>query len=165
MKQLAILRHARPEPWNSELEDFSRPLSAEGIEHAAKIAHWADGAMEMPEDIICSPAQRTRETLAPLLCLRPELDRCTRFIPQIYGASKQTLLTLLDSAFCEADHVLIVGHNPGLEQLALEILAPMEAQQITHLQSGTLLVVGFKAGWPDEAGGGKLRYRIRGEEL
>ena len=164
MQQILILRHATPEPWLSEAEDFSRTLSEAGRKQAVNIANWIDETLEMPEEILCSPAQRTRETLAPLLCLHPTLETCTRFVPQAYGASRHTLSTLLDAAFCEADNVLIVGHNPGIERLALDILAPAGREQVGHVQTGTLLVVEFQSGWPDDAGNGVLRHRIRAEE-
>ena len=165
MQQLMILRHAKAVPWHPDVEDFPRALSEVGKDHAAKVAHWICENGQLPEDILCSPAQRTRETLASILALRPELETCTSFVPQIYGASTRTLTTLLDRAFAERDRLLIVGHNPGFEQLAFDIIAPGERQKFTRLPTGTLLVVDFESGWPEGAGQGRLSHIVWGKKL
>ena len=165
MQRLMILRHAKAVPWHPGLEDFPRALSEAGRQHAARIAQWICDHQQLPDDILCSPSQRTRETLAPLLSLRPELETCTNFVPQIYGASTHTMNTLLDRAFAERDQVLIVGHNPGFEMLAFEVIAPSERQKVARLATGTLLVVEFEPGWPDGAGQGRLLHVVRGKRL
>ena len=121
--------------------------------------------LALPDAVYCSPANRARETLAPLLAERPDLDSEVRFVPQIYSASTNTLQTLIDHAFAEADHVLLVGHNPGLEQLLFSVLSDSEKQRIDRLASGTLAVIEFAGGWPDDAGCGKLRHAVRGKHL
>lgn len=165
MQQLMILRHAKAVPWRPGIEDFPRALSEAGREHAARVAEWICERGLLPQEILCSPAQRTRETLAPLLSARPELESCTGFIPQIYGASRGTLNTLLDSAFTTHERVMIVGHNPGLEALAFDIIAPSERRRIERLPTGTLLVVEFESGWPDGSGHATLAQVVRGKKL
>jgi len=156
MQRLMILRHAAAVPRRPGGEDFPRPLSEAGRAQAARIAEWLSGQPPLPDDILCSPAQRARETLAPLLALRPELEPCTTFVPQIYGASTRTLAVLLDRAFAERDGVLIVGHNPALESLALDVIAPSDHAKMDHLAAGALLIVEFERGWPADAGCGRL---------
>ena len=165
MQQLMILRHAKAVPWYPGVEDFPRSLSEAGREHAAKVANWICDHHPLPEEILCSPSQRTRETLAPLLALRPELETCTSFVPQIYGASTRTITILLDRAFAERDRVLIVGHNPGFEMLAFELIAPSERSKMKRLPTGTLLVVDFESGWPQDAGRGQLSQVVRGKKI
>lgn len=165
MQRLMILRHAKAVPWNPGVEDFPRALSEAGRNHAAKIAQWLCEHQDLPDEILCSPAQRTRETLAPLLAMRPDLESCTNFVPQIYGASKGTLTTLLDRAFADHDRVLIVGHNPGFEMLAFEVIAPSGRRQIERLPTGTLLVVEFESGWPEDTGQGFLAHVVRGKNI
>jgi phosphohistidine phosphatase len=164
MQRLMILRHAEAVPWQPGIEDFPRSLSADGQEHAARVADWICAQPLLPDEVLCSPAQRTRETLAPLLALRPELESCTSFIPQIYGASTQTLTALLDRALSERDCVLIVGHNPGFEQLAFEIVGASERRRFDRLPTGTLLIVEFENGWPEDSGQGRLAHYIRGKK-
>jgi phosphohistidine phosphatase len=165
MQQLMILRHAKAVPWQPGVEDFPRALNDAGRSHAARVAGWISAHLEPPEQILCSPAQRTRETLAPLLALQPELETRTSFVPQIYGASTHTLTKLLDNAFATSDRVLIVGHNPGFETLAFEVLAPAQRSRISRLATGTLLVVEFESGWAGDSSGGILRHAVRGKEL
>jgi len=165
MQQLMILRHAKAVPWHPGVEDFPRTLSEVGRNHAAKVARWICDHGQLPDHILCSPAERTRETLAPLLALRPELEACTIFVPQIYGAATRTLTTLLDRAFIERRRVLIVGHNPGFEMLAFEVIAPSERRKISRLPTGTLLVVDFEPGWLEGAGQGHLAEVVRGKKI
>jgi phosphohistidine phosphatase SixA len=165
MQQLMILRHAKAIPWRPGVEDFPRALSAVGRDHAARLARWISEHLELPEQILCSPAQRTRETLAPLLALQPELETRTSFVPQIYGASTQTLTKLLDNAFSSGNRVLIVGHNPGFEMLAFDVLAPSQRSGINRLATGMLLVVDFESGWASDSGRGMLRHVLRGKNL
>jgi phosphohistidine phosphatase SixA len=165
MQQLMILRHAKAVPWRPGIEDFPRALSDAGRVHAARVAEWLSAQPLQPDDILCSPAQRTRETLAPLLALRPQLESCTRFVPQIYGASTRTLSALLDHAFAERDRVLIVGHNPGFELLAFEVVAAAARRTFDRLPTGTLLVIEFENGWPDDCGRGRLTHIVRGKKL
>lgn len=165
MQQLMILRHAKAVPGQPGIEDFPRALSEVGREHAARVAEWICEHQLSPDEILCSPAQRTRETLAPLLALRPELDSCTSFVPQMYGASIRTLTNLLDHAFVQRDCVLIVGHNPGFEMLGFEIIASTERRKLKRLPTGTLLVVDFERGWPDDAGQGRLTHFVSGKKI
>ena len=165
MQRLIILRHARAVSWQPGVEDFPRTLTDIGREHASRIAEWIGAQPRLPDEILCSPAQRTRETLAPLLALRPELESRTSFVPQIYGASTRTLTTLLDRAFTERDCVLMVGHNPGFERLAFEVVGPSERHNFERLPTGTLMVVEFEQGWPEDSDRGRLAHLIRGETL
>ena len=165
MKLLLILRHAEAVPAHPGCEDFVRPLTAAGTDHAVKLAHWLCASLELPDHILCSPSQRTRQTLAPLLAMRPVLDARTNFLPQLYGASPRTLTTLLDRSFAESDRVLIVGHNPGLEELASDVLAHGERSRLGHLTASTLLVIGLAEGWPDGGGYARLTQTISGQQL
>ena len=165
MQRLMILRHAKAVPWRPGVEDFPRSLSDVGRTHAARVADWICEHQQYPDEILCSPAQRTRETLAPLLAMRPELELCTSFVPQIYGASTGTLTTLLDRAFAESDCTLIVGHNPGFETLAFGVIARSERRKINRLPTGTLLIVEFEPGWTDGSGQGRLVHFVRGKKL
>jgi phosphohistidine phosphatase len=165
MQELMILRHAKAEQWYPGADDFPRALRDVGKEHAARVAAWICKHHYLPDEVLCSPAQRTRETLSPLLAMRPGLESCTAFVPQIYGASTRTLAALLDRAFAERDRVLIVGHNPGFEILAFEVIAPAERHKLERLHTGTLLVIELESGWADDAGRGRLAHVVRGKKL
>ncbi len=165
MQTLSILRHAKAEPWTPGCDDFPRRLSGKGRRHANATAEWVTQHLDLPGAILCSPAQRARETLAPILARHPELDAVVRFVPQLYGASTRTLETLLDHAFATVDQVMIVGHNPGFEQLLFNVILASESNNISRLATGTLAVIGFDHGWPDDTGNGHLLHVIRGKHL
>ena len=165
MQQLLILRHAKAVPWSPATEDFPRKLTRSGRDHAQHVATWLDENLDPPEAILCSPSQRTRETLAPILSLQPQLEAVVHFVPQLYHATASTIETLLDAAFSKTNRVLIVGHNPGFESLAASVIHPRHNQQMARLPTGTLVVVDFTEGWAAGHDRGNLRHIIRGKEL
>ena len=165
MQRLMILRHAKAVPWGSMPDDFSRPLNDDGNLHAGAVASWIHENMELPAMILCSPSQRTRETLQPLIELADELEARTRFLPQIYGAALSTLTNILDHAFAESDSVLVVGHNPGLEYLVFESSRESEYHKIRRLATGTLVVIELEPGWAEGRGMGTIVHKVRGKKL
>jgi phosphohistidine phosphatase SixA len=126
MQQLLILRHAKAVPWSPAAEDFPRKLTSAGREHAQKVATWLSQNLAPPEVILCSPSQRTRETLAPILSLQPQLEAVVHFQPQLYHATTSTIETLL-TLLCGVNRVLIVGHNPVLKAWLRMSFAPITA--------------------------------------
>jgi phosphohistidine phosphatase len=122
MKTLTILRHAKS-GWDDPVaRDFDRGLNARG-EHAADLVGQAVAAEGLGLDaIISSPAVRCTETLdrfqpaAGLADMEPHWDR------RVYLASSATLLELLREANDAYAHIMLCGHNPGLEDLILELV-------------------------------------------
>lgn len=107
-RTIVLLRHAHAEP-DAGGGDFERPLSARGRSDARRVGeHLAASGLRFAR-VLCSPARRTRETLALAL---PGVEAA--FEPAIYEALPGTLARLIDEG---PDPVLLVGHNPGLEQL------------------------------------------------
>jgi len=165
MQQLLILRHAKAVTWSPVTEDFPRKLTRDGREHAQGIASWLEKNIEPPQTILCSPSQRTRETLTPILASQPQLEAVVHFLPQLYHATSTTIEALLDSAFAEADRVLIVGHNPGFENLVASVIHPRHQKEFARLPTGTLAVVDFSEGWLSGHDRGTLRHIVRGKDL
>ncbi len=165
MQTLYILRHAKAVTWTPRSEDFSRELQPVGRKHARSVAEWIVNQNSLPDCILCSPSQRTRETLAPLLSMRPELERVTRFLPQLYLPTQRTLQAALDASFAEDDRVLLVGHNPGLEMLVGQVAHDRHSAGFDRLPTGTLAVVDFANGWEQDQGKGDLSNWIRGKDL
>jgi phosphohistidine phosphatase len=165
MQTLMILRHAKAVPWGSTPDDFSRPLNEVGNAHAEAVADWMRANLDLPGLLLCSPSQRTRETLFPLIHSDSALEQRARFLPQLYGASLPTLVNVLDHAFAEADSVLLVGHNPGLEQLLFELVSSSESESIRRLATGTLVVIDFSPDWAEGQGRGSIKHVVRGKKL
>lgn len=114
MRELILLRHAHAEPPRAGQADLDRPLSAEGLAEADAVAAWLRDKGLVPDRALCSPARRTRETLDTVIEAVGSLDK--RLEPSIYEAMPGTLAGLLDR-HRDAERVLLVGHNPGLERL------------------------------------------------
>lgn len=125
MKTLTLLRHAKS-GWDDKVtRDVDRPLNGKGKRAAATVGrHWRSLGLEF-DHVIASPAVRVQETIAELVTgygedIAPAEDR------RIYLASAVTLLDVIHELPENASRVLMVGHNPGLEDLVL-MLVPDKA--------------------------------------
>lgn len=120
MKQLYLLRHAKSD-WNhADLADFDRPLNARGCKAAQRMARFLREHRIVPAMVLCSEAKRTRQTLR---WLEPAIGGVpAAFDKRIYEAAARTLLSCLRDLPSGLPSVLLIGHNPGIEQL-LRLLA------------------------------------------
>lgn len=114
MRELILLRHAHAEPASAGQADLDRPLSAEGLAEAEAAGRWLGMQKLVPDCVLCSPARRTRETLEAVLAAIGYVDQ--RIEPSIYEATPGTLIALAD-AHRDVGRLMLVGHNPGFEQL------------------------------------------------
>ena len=114
MRELILVRHAHAEPPAAGGDDHARPLSAIGRQEAAGAGDWLREHGLRPDRVLCSSAARARQTLEGM----GEMGTAdVREEPAIYEASPGTLAALAD-ANRDAGRLMLVGHNPGLEQLA-----------------------------------------------
>lgn len=117
MKYISIWRHAKAERPEHYASDFERPLTERGVKDAVRmsalIAH-----LEPPIDLILSsPSARTAQTVQALSAqISGAIDPLWN--ETIYLATADTLLSLLKAQPEDIQHVVLVGHNPGLEELA-----------------------------------------------
>jgi phosphohistidine phosphatase len=162
---LYLLRHAKAEPWYPGVNDFERPLNHRGAEHMQRLARWVQQSLPSPQRVLCSPSARTRETLEPFLSVWPDLPSVTRYVPEIYEATTGRLQALAAAAFEEVDSVMMVGHNPGFEYLALSVLNDRDADRVRKMATGSLAVIEFRKGWASGAGDGTLAHWIRRKDL
>ncbi len=121
MKRLTILRHAKSSWDEPSRADFDRPLNSRGWKTARLIGREMKKRKMHFDLCIASPAARVRETLDGVAEGYGEFEFEVRFEPRIYEASAATLLELVRSLPDKARDVLLVGHNPGLERLVVEI--------------------------------------------
>lgn len=163
--QLYLMRHAKAEPWSPLGNDFSRALSKRGARDADTVAAWAFDNLAAPDTVLCSPAKRTRQTLAPFLSRWPQLLSDTDYVDSIYGASLNMLTTLLEDAFSYSGTLMMVGHNPGFEDLLISILKPDQAAEIDRMQTGTFALVSFSGDFRRAARNGELLYKKRARDL
>jgi phosphohistidine phosphatase len=114
-RRLILLRHAKSD-W-PDVPDHDRPLAKRGRRDAPRIGRWLRDHGYLPDTVICSTARRTRQTwdlVAPELNGSPKVQ----FEPRAYAASPQTLLYLCRELPDQCRAALMIGHNPGIEELA-----------------------------------------------
>lgn len=111
MHELILLRHAEAETLNHGKDDRERKLTEHGRNEARAAGEWLASHGIKYDRILCSPAERTKETAALALGqVEPS------YKPEIYDATPGTLYELLDQQ-SDVERVVLVGHNPGIEQL------------------------------------------------
>lgn len=119
--RLILMRHAKS-AWPEGVSDFDRPLAPRGEAAAPLMARWLGEQDFRPEVALVSSAVRTRATWAevsPSLIGTP-----ARFEPRIYSARMSTLLDLVRAQPASAKAVLMIGHNPGMQELAHGLADP-----------------------------------------
>ena len=115
-----MLRYAKSSWKDRSLADRDRPLAGRASEPPRPMAGHIDAEGIRPDLVLCSPARRTRETLERVQAAFGDPVEA-RFEDALYGASEAELLARLWALPPEAQSVMIVGHNPGLEDLALAL--------------------------------------------
>lgn len=148
MLTLSILRHAKSSWADPTLDDHDRPLAKRGVKTIPAVAKFMRQAKLRPTLAICSDALRTRATLTLLLAeLGPPTPRVV-YDEMLYLASPPTIRTVLAEAGDEP-HVLLVGHNPGLHALALELVGEGDRKTLAALAqefpTAALAVLSFEA--------------------
>jgi phosphohistidine phosphatase len=122
MHRLHLLRHAKSAP-DEALEDHERPLSRRGREAARRVGESLPRALGTVDLVLCSTALRTRET-AELVLAGFALPPPIRFEDELYLAGRALLLRRLKRLDESLGAVLVIGHNPGLHELAIALAAP-----------------------------------------
>jgi phosphohistidine phosphatase len=129
MKHLTLLRHAKSSWKDPECDDFDRPLNKRGRQNAPLIGQRLAMLGEVPEIIISSPAKRARRTAELVAAALPYQASAIRYEPCIYEAGLGTLVELVSQLDDDWQKVMLVGHNPGLTDLA-NALAPCKLDNI-----------------------------------
>ncbi|MDX1606771.1 MAG: histidine phosphatase family protein, partial [Candidatus Competibacterales bacterium] len=118
-RELLIMRHAKSAWETGAASDFERPLATRGRQAAPRTGQWLRENDLVPDHIVSSPARRARQT-AERVCPELGIDSSSvTWDPRIYEATAPTLLQVLADCPAEARRVLLIGHNPGLENLLL----------------------------------------------
>lgn len=119
MKRLILMRHAKTEPWTEGVDDHARGLTPSGHKAALRMGAELANRGWQPEHALISTARRTRESWAHLETLFPN---CTSgFEENLYLAGERGISDII-SEHDTAGTLLIIGHNPGLHDLALSIM-------------------------------------------
>lgn len=138
MRKLTLIRHAKSSWADPQMNDFDRPLNKRGERDLPQMAQRVRDEFHLvPDRLLTSGAQRaltTAEALADTLELPPEQFR---ILPELYESCTATLLHVLQQQPDHYHHLMVVGHNPGLEELGYylshERLAKFPTSAVLHL--------------------------------
>ncbi|MBO9574703.1 MAG: histidine phosphatase family protein [Sphingobium sp.] len=171
MKTLILLRHAKSDWGDAALRDFDRPLNSRGERAAVLMGTWARREQLRFDKIVASPAARVKGTLdrfgdSTASWPEPVWDQ------RIYLASVATLAEVVGETDDDEDTVLLVGHNPGMEEFVLDHVSDRGDTRLRDdvaekFPTAAIAVIDFDVDhWADVARGrGTLRRFIRPRDL
>jgi phosphohistidine phosphatase len=172
MKRLFLLRHAKAQPADGSTEDFDRTLLLSGMQDAAAMASYLRKADHRLDLILCSASARTSQTAELVL---QQVPSEVEYRDNLYLAEAPKLLAAVRGAPVTATHLMLVGHNPGLEHvatlLAREPVRRKERARHEALEEKfptcALAILDFDIGrWRDvEKSAGKLVDFVRPKDL
>lgn len=161
MKTLYLMRHAKSSWKDSTLQDFDRPLNGRGREAAPLVGRLVRKRKLRVDLILSSPAARARQTAA-LVKESAGLDAELLYDERIYEADAARLVEVVAQAGESAEALLLVGHNPGMEELLTLLTGESRSMQTATLACISLDVE--KWGKAREHSG-RLEWLVRPEEL
>jgi phosphohistidine phosphatase len=121
VRRLILFRHARAAGRAVGITDQARPLDAEGRLDAAASGRWMAAHGLNPDVVLVSPSLRTRQTWDCVQALFPGAR--VEFPDQLYQGGPEDIEASLGATAADAEVVLVIGHNPGLQELAVDFLA------------------------------------------
>ena len=170
MLTLFLLRHAKSSWSNPDLEDFDRPLNSRGQKAAMKMGAYIQAHDLNPDLILCSAAARTCETLGRILpFLNGDIEIQT--LEALYHAGRpEQIRRLLTDHAIGSKRVMVIGHNPIMQDFALETCSSGDAVMLdllnTKYPTGALAEIRFEASsWKDIAANGALIRFIQPRSL
>jgi phosphohistidine phosphatase len=139
-RTLILLRHAKSD-WSGDEADIARPLARRGRRQAPDAGRWLASNIVSIDVAVVSPATRARSTwdlVAAELAVPPP----TRIDDRVYAASDDDLLAVLRELPDDVDTVALVGHNPGIEDLASRLTG-----EWTSMPTSALAVITWSGSW------------------
>jgi phosphohistidine phosphatase len=146
MRRLLLFRHAKAERAEPGERDFERVLTEQGRKDAARIGVYMAGHSLVPDRVAISPSARTQETWKFAAgAFRPQ--PASMAAERLYDAAPQAILAVIKETAGTAQTLLVIGHNPGLHEVALMLIASgdIEARERLReeLPAAGLVIVGF----------------------
>lgn len=139
---LTLVRHAKSSWQNPGASDHERPLNARGNSDAALVANHLAQTDCVPELLLVSSATRAQQTAAYLVgSLSIEVNHAV-VVPDLYLSTPESILAIVCDLASSAKHVMVVAHNPGLEELsaslAHRLVVPMPTMAVHHFVCSSL---------------------------
>lgn len=166
-RKLLILRHGKSD-WSTLKPDHERPLTDRGRVGAQRIAAWMQDRGLVPDLVVSSPAERALGTAQAACQVLGLKEKKIRLDERIYMGSVEDLLETLADCPAEAEKVMLVGHNPGLEGLVAYLAAGAlpESDDGKLLPTATLAVLKIPKDWASlRQGGAELLSITRPDQV
>jgi phosphohistidine phosphatase len=167
MKHVFLLRHAKSSRKDTGLPDHARPLAPRGRRATKAMAAYLREHRIEPALVLCSSAKRARQTLEGIEAGLPSFAE-VRIESDLYQASEAGLLARLQSVPDPVGSVMLVGHNPAIERLALNLAtAGADLAELAHkYPTGALATLKFAGRWSElEPDGAQLTGFVRPRDL
>lgn len=131
VRRLILLRHAKS-AWPDGVDDIARPLADRGRRAAPLMGAYLAKRRLTPDAVLVSPARRTEDTWS---LVRKQLPGAlaARTEARIYETSAEALLAVIRETEATVNTLMIIGHNPGLEDLARQLMASREGEHAERL--------------------------------
>lgn len=145
MKTLLLVRHAKTAPAGEHQSDHQRALEDVGVTAAGKLAHYLKKKSYDVDVMLVSSANRTQTTAQILLTAMAEHPPQVVVSDELYLASADTLWQAISGADASIQDLMVVAHNPGLEELAQRFLPSLD-----RLHTGDMVRIRFDISeWQD----------------
>ena len=168
MPTLYLMRHAKSDWHSTSQTDFDRPLNNRGSEDAVRMGHWLATQSLKPQVLLASPAQRARQTVLAVAEILDIHEDEIAFKQELYLASQPTLVNILRAITDSTESVMLVAHNPGLDELVnwLGIESPPLSESGKLMTTAAVAMFKLPGGWAElEQGEAKLQQLQRPREL
>ena len=150
-RTLILLRHAKSD-WSGDETDVARPLAPRGRRQAPEAGRWLAAHIERVDLAVVSPATRARSTW-DLVAAELPVPPPTRIDDRVYAASDPELLAVVRELSDDLQTVVLVGHNPGIEELVSSLTGDQ-----APMPTSALAVIVVPGPW---AGAGRRRAALR----
>jgi phosphohistidine phosphatase len=146
LRTLYLLRHAKSNHDNLNLQDFDRPLDSSGIKEANQMAAFMKSKNIVPDLIICSPSLRTKQTCEIICNVNGCAANTISWDSTIYACSTEELLQAIKRTEDKYKTVLFIGHNPSTTGVANAL---QKKQKIDEVKTCGLVCIEFpgKQSW------------------
>jgi phosphohistidine phosphatase len=146
MRRLLLFRHAKAERALQGTEDRARVLIERGRKDAGKIGAYMAGHALTPDRVVMSPSARTQETWKyASAAFKPA--PAAQSVERLYDATAHAILSVIQDAPATAHTLLVIGHNPGLHELAIMLIASGDVEARERLReklpTSGLIIVDF----------------------
>lgn len=160
------MRHGKSD-WSKSLPDYQRPIKQRGLRESARIGVWLNEQGLVPELLVSSPAQRAKETSETVASNMNYSEENISWNESVYMADVSELLEVIAATPDECERLMLVGHNPGMEDLLFYLTEEVDIPDNGKVMpTATIAVLETERSWTElEHASCKLTVIVRGRYL